>query len=256
MTHSHRSIMGLIALLGAATAAALALPTTAAAGSAPTREYSVTIYNLNHGQPLSPPVIATHAGRGVIFSSGRPATYGLQQISENGDSKPLQNELAWWRYYRWVSQYTAADKPLVPAGTPAAAMFGRSVTLRIMAGRGYNRLSWASMIGCSNDGFTGVDGLHLPQVAGQTTGTYTWGYDAGTERNTEAFKDIPQGCQGAIGAKSPFGTMGTNMSNGALWEGRSVGYHAGILGASNDGLTPAVHGWSGAAGYISVTALS
>ena len=58
------------------------------------RLYRITIQNLTGGQPLTPPVIATHE-RGVrIFRVGGEATAEVQAIAENGNNIPLLNTLA------------------------------------------------------------------------------------------------------------------------------------------------------------------
>jgi hypothetical protein len=46
------------------------------------------------------------------------------------------------------------------------------------------------MLICTNDGFTGSDGLRLPSKLGQSAMYYMAAYDAGSEINTEDFADI------------------------------------------------------------------
>jgi hypothetical protein len=59
------------------------------APSAFAREYEVTITDLTSGQPLTPPVVATHRGRHAILEIGQPASVGVREIAENGNSAPL-----------------------------------------------------------------------------------------------------------------------------------------------------------------------
>jgi hypothetical protein len=47
-------------------------------------------------------------------------------------------------------------------------MFGDSVTLTVDADEGAKFLSFASMLICTNDGFTGVNSLRLPKDVGET----------------------------------------------------------------------------------------
>ncbi|MGH2547258.1 MAG: spondin domain-containing protein, partial [Actinomycetota bacterium] len=61
----------LAAALAAMAVAAVASP--APAGQ-PLRTYEVTITNLTSGQPLTPPVVATHNGGLHVFEVGEPAT--------------------------------------------------------------------------------------------------------------------------------------------------------------------------------------
>jgi hypothetical protein len=94
-----------------------------------------------------------------------------------------------------VSDSVAAAAPLVPAGLPGSAMFDDSVTLTVTASEGAKFLSLASMLICTNDGFTGVDSLRLPRDVGDAVVVRSAGYDAGTEQNTEDFADIVPPCQ-------------------------------------------------------------
>jgi hypothetical protein len=128
-------------------------------------------------------------------------------------------------------------------------MFDDSVTLTITADRGTKFLSYVSMLICSNDGFTGLDALQLPEAVGDTLIAYGAGYDAGTEINTEDFADIVPPCQGLIGVSSD--DAGTGMSNPALAEGGVIMHHAGILGGND--LVPEIHGWDDPVIRVTVT---
>jgi hypothetical protein len=105
------------------------------------------------------------------------------------------------------------------------------------------------MLICTNDGFTGVDGVRLPK-SGRTVTFMTAGYDAGTEINTEDFADIVPPCQGLMGVSS--GEPGTGTSNPALAEGGVIMHHEGIQGGSD--LVPAVHGWRDPVARITISA--
>jgi hypothetical protein len=122
------------------------------------------------------------------------------------------------------------------------------VTLTIDARRKAKRLSWVSMLICTNDGLTGVDSLKLPREVGKSKGRRTNGYDAHTEINTEDYADIVPPCQGLIGDSS--GEPGTGVSNPALAEGGVIAHHEGILGGSD--LDPAIHGWTDPVARIKV----
>jgi hypothetical protein len=125
------------------------------------------------------------------------------------------------------------------------------MTFTIRADKGAHRLSWASMLICTNDGFTGVNSLSLPKKAGDSVTALTAGYDAGTELNTEDFADIVPPCQGLIGVSS--GEPGTGDSNPALAEGGLIHHHPGIRGGAD--LLPAIHGWTDPVARIDVTAI-
>ena len=219
-----------------AAAAVLATGSTALA-DAPAATYDVTITNLTGGQPLTPPVVATHRAASGMFAVGHQASFALKEIAENGNLAPMIAQLDSDKH---VSDSGAAAAPLVPAGLPGSTMFGDSVTLTVTASEGAKFLSFASMLICTNDGFTGVDSLRLPKDVGELVTVESNGYDAGTELNTEDFADIVPPCQGLVGVSS--GEAGTGTSNPALAEGGVIHHHAGIVGGAD--LVPAVHGWS------------
>jgi Spondin_N len=233
------------ALAGAVAAGAfLALGATASAG-APVATYEVTITDLTGGQPLTPPVVAAHRAATRVFRVGQPASFALKEIAENGNLAPMIAQLDADKH---VADFTAAAAPLVPEGLPGSAMFGDSVTLTMTATKGAKFLSFASMLICTNDGFTGVDSLRLPKRVGDTVTARSAGYDAGTERNTEDFADIVPPCQGLVGVSS--GEPGTGMSNPVLAEGGVIHHHPGIAGGAD--LVPAVHGWTDPVAEITV----
>lgn len=209
--------------------------------------YEVTITNLTSGQPLTPPVVATHRRPLEVFEVGEDASFEVKEIAENGNNGPLLSALGSDKHVYEVLQ--AGTGPLVPAGTPGAALFPDSVTFTISAEDGAKYLSFVAMLVCTNDGFTGVDGVRLPKKVGQSVITYTAGYDAGTEINTEDFADIVPPCQGLIGISS--GEPGAGASNPALAEGGVIMHHLGIQGGAD--LVPGVHGWTDPVAKIEIT---
>jgi Spondin_N len=223
--------------LAAAVAALTVLAVAPAADAKRADTFEVTFTDLTGGQPLTPPVAATHRGKNELFRVGRAASFGLKEIAENGNNAPMLSTLAADDDVFDVVE--APGGPLVPAGSPGDAMFGQSTTFSIEAERGARFLSLASMLICTNDGFTGVNALKLPSRVCDSVTVETAGYDAGTELNTEDFADIVPPCQGLIGVSS--GEPGTGASNPALAEGGVIRHHAGIAGIAD--LVPAVHGW-------------
>lgn len=219
-----------------------------AAGATPgdARTYRVTVTNLTEGQPLTPVLFATHRASADVFTVGSSASFGVKEIAENGNLAPLAEALG---ATSGVSQVLMGDVPIVPEGTPGSVIFPDSVTFEISGDRGARRLSWVSMLICTNDGFTGLDSLELPQHVGDSVTVGTAGYDAGTEINTEDFADIVPPCQGLIGVSS--GESGTGTSNPALAEGGVIHHHEGIAGGAD--LLPEVHGWDVNAPVAEVT---
>jgi hypothetical protein len=240
-----------ISALAATLAAATVFLATAslAAADAPVATYEVTITDLTAGQPLTPPIVATHRAATSMFTVGQPASFALKEIAENGNLAPMISQVESDKH---VADSAAASAPLVPAGLPGSAMFGDSVTLTVSASEGAKFLSFASMLICTNDGFTGVDSLRLPKDVGDAVIVRSAGYDAGTELNTEDFADIVPPCQGLVGVSS--GEPGTGTSNPALAEGGVIHHHPGIVGGAD--LLPAVHGWTDPVAEITVERVS
>lgn len=179
--------------------------------------YRITIANHTSGQGFSPPVIAVNPEPVHPFMLGAAASAGVQNVAENGDNSVLAEE--------WMNagvQTVIVLSELVLPGT--------STTVEFEAPKnGY--VSWCSMLGVTNDGFTcAMDAL--PKKL-QTTGGDGYAYDAGTEVNTETAADV-------LG----LGGMGHTDENGVVQQ------HAGVVGDAD--LDPATHGWDGAVSYFSV----
>ncbi|HYZ14452.1 MAG TPA: spondin domain-containing protein [Actinomycetota bacterium] len=213
-----------------------ALATPSAGAPVDLRTYRVTVTNLTAGQPLTPVLFATHNASADVFTIGAPASFGVKEIAENGNLAPLAESL---EAAGRVSEVFVGGMPIVPEGLPGSALFPDSVTFEISGELGAHRLSWVSMLICTNDGFTGLDSLKLPAHIGDQVTAATVGYDAGTENNTEDFADIVPPCQALVGVSS--GEPGTGTSNPALAEGGVIHHHDGIAGGSD--LLPEVHGW-------------
>lgn len=213
---------------------ALTLLVPELARSAGGKTYKVTITNLTAGQPFSPPVLVTHSKRTKIFTVGQSASEGIQAIAENGNNGPL---LAALGDDANVHQVVEGMAPLVPANDPGGTGFGNSATFEITAHGRARFLSFANMLICTNDGFTGLDSVSLPR---HKMTVYSAGYDARTEANTEDFADIVPPCQGLIGVSSD--DPGTGTTNPGLAEDGIIIPHAGIIGGID--LLPGVHGWS------------
>ena len=230
---------------GVAALGALVVAPSAIAGE---REYDVTITDETSGQPLTPPLVATHHGKHAVFDVGQPASVGVREIAENGNSAPLLAFLAADPLDQFAGFAESGTGPLVPAGVPGDGMFDQSATLTVEADRKANRLSWVSMLICTNDGFTGVDGLKLPGAIGKSTSAQTNSYDAFTERNTEDYANMVPPCQGLI-LDTPV-EPGTGVSDPALAEGGVITHHGGIEGGAD--LTTELHGWEDPVATIEV----
>ena len=195
-------------------------------------EYEVTVYNLTSGQPLTPPTLATHLNDVSLFTVGEAASFELKEIAENGNLDPMVAALS--------SNEGVRELVIASAGDPPPILPGAAVTTTISTYRGAHFLSFASMLVCTNDGFTGIDSVPLPTRVGQELEVYTDAYDAGTEINTEDFADIVPPCQGLVGVSSD--DEGTGASNPALAENGVIAHHAGVAGTDDLQVSP--HGWA------------
>lgn len=214
------------------------------------RTYRVTVLNITDGQPFTPPFLVTHRRAVDVFTVGAKASNGVQQIAENGDLSLLKSSL---ESRRRVGEVVTGDVPIVPFGSVGQTDLGfsNSYTTTIMAPRHMRRITWLSMLICTNDGFTGVDSLRLPRHVGDAKSRFTSAYDAGTERNTERFADMVPPCQALIGVT---GDPGTGMSNPALATNGRIHHHRGISGRGD--LLPDVHGWTNPVGQIVIQRIS
>jgi Spondin_N len=228
--------VGAGAVIAVAGVLALAAP---AGADRPAHTFRVTISGLLSGQPFTPPVVAIHNGTNVMFDVGRRASFGIKEIAENGNLAPELSALA--ADHRVSASLQAPGGPLVPPNTPGAAQFDNSTTFDITADHGAHRLSFAMMLICTNDGFTGANGLELPRRIGASVAARTQAYDSHTEVNTEDLGDLVPPCQDLIGVRSALGLPGTGQSDPVLREQGVISHHTGITGRRD--LLPNVHGW-------------
>jgi len=242
------------AVIAGACVGAVAAPAVADAAVA---DYRISITNVTSGQPMSPPIVATHKSQGALWHVSDPASTGVREIAENGNNGPMLDDLRLRRIrgsiydYQQLTSSPMLPGPLVPAGRPGSATFPASVTGRIRADlRTAPRLSFVSMLVCTNDGFTGVDGVRLPRKRGRSISVNAIAYETRTERNTEVFADIMPPCQGLIGPRSPSGAPGSATSNPSLAETGVIIPHGGITGGAE--LDRSVHGWGNPVSKITI----
>ena len=192
-----------------------------------TRVYEVTIENLTTGQPFSPGVVVTHTKKESVFRVGEFASEGIRLIAENGEPSVAEAELSG---EPGVHEVVATTAPIHRIGGPGPS----ALTVQITARANFNRLSLAVMLICTNDAFTGLDGVKLPGGFEPETHDAV-AYDAGTEANDELYTSIVDPC-GAIGpvAVPPDGNNRTPTSD-------VIAPHPGIAGVGD--LDPASHGW-------------
>ena len=203
-------------------------------------EYDVAIRNTSRGQPFTPPLTVTHNEYVDLFTVGTAASFGIKEIAENGNLTPLVEALS--------NDPNVSDLVVAVAGDPPPLLPRQTVKFRITADADSRYLSFASMLICTNDGFTGLDSIELPKHIGDQVRFGLRGYDAGTEINTEDFADIVPPCQGLVGITSE--DEGTGESNPALAENSVVKVHPNVQGG--DDLVPKVHGWREPVGKVRI----
>jgi len=222
----------------AITAIAVMLAVVSVAGipesnAAKTKMCEVTITNLTPGQPITPPLLVTHAKDAGFFTVGEMANNGIQQLAENGNPEPLVEML---QDKSGIVDIVQGTVPLIPANDPGNTGLSHSETFVVSSEGNMRYLSFASMLVCTNDGFAGIDSVKLPIK--QWT-VYAEAYDARTEMNTEDFADMVPPCQDAIGVTSD--DEGTGASNPAIAEDGVIIPHPGIMGGED--LLENVHAW-------------
>ncbi len=233
-----------LSTIAAAIALMPVLGITTSHASPPIKTYDITITNLTSGQPLTPPVVATHRRRADLFEVGEPASFEVKEIAENGNVTPLADALG--------ADKHVFESKVVPSPTgPGPIMHdGGTLNFQITASPPAKYLSFVSMLICTNDGFTGLDSERLPKKVGDSVTVLTAAYDAGTEINTEDFADIVPPCQGLVGVMS--GDAGTGTSDPALAEGGVITHHLGVMGNIDDLLLDP-HGWTDPVASVVVT---
>jgi len=213
------------------TAGAIAL-TPAAMADNQDRMYRVTVQDATLGQPLSPPVIATHTNEFQLFELGPVPTmgdddydlyFGLAAVAETGYP------------FRLLAEVSASDGVWDAVALPPVLHPGESNSTIISASGDAKYLSVASMLGRTNDGFWALRGVALPRGIGDTARYFANGYDAGSEANAESDSTVG-------GADGDDGDSGFGINDGS-----GEGYifvHAGIHGVGGmGGLDPAEYDW-------------
>jgi len=207
--------------------------------------YRVTFLNLTGGQPYSPPVAATHHKDLRVFEVGKLASDEVAAIAVDGDQIPLFNRL---RGARGVTEVIDIGRPITPRGI-VRGVFTDSVTFDIKARPG-DKLSFVTMLICTNDGFTGLDAVELPNRGAEAY--LVNGYDAGRENNTEQSQDIVDPCSGLGPVTLDGDPDGNNDATVATHPRQRIRHHAGIQGIGDLGN---LHEWVGPVAIVVVVKL-
>ncbi len=220
------------------------------------RRYRVTVANLTDGQFFTPAAVAIHDPSVEVFAVGDPANEATREIAENGNLGPLAELIETTDEIRAAA---VGDAPLVPSGDPGDTGFSYTTELELAVSgeRGPpqdtpagepNYLSFIAMLIATNDGFTGLDTVALPEAVNQSHTYFAASYDAGTEENTERWADIVPPAQALSGMEAD--APGTAEPQPELDEDGVVAPHPGISGDGD--LDPEFFDWDDPVALVQV----
>jgi hypothetical protein len=200
--------------------------------------YRVTVTNTTGAlQPLTPAAVALHNRAADVFEVGTAASEAVERVAESGDVPFLVSAL---EEVNQVFDVGVAFGTVEGENGPILPEASGSVEIQGPAGKGM-RLSVVSMLVCSNDGFTGLDAMELPEKVGETTTYMSDGYDAGTEQNTEAKGDLVPPCVEATTGEGG----GTGADQPPVAEDDVIRHHPGISSATEgDDILGETHQWT------------
>ena len=162
------------------------MPVVAQPEAPTTAVYEVSLVNVTAGQPLSPLLAIVHNDGFQVFKVGDAASVALENIAEGGNVAPL------------TALVNDSKSVITSAAGPAAPLLpgaGNSVKVNLtvpLTSLSTARLSFAVMLGNTNDGFTGLNAEAISDLAVNAGRTIDLiGYDAGTELNTESADTVP-----------------------------------------------------------------
>jgi len=153
------------------------------------RSYQVNLTNLTHNQPMSPLAVILHNQDFRAWSTGMPASDGIERLAEGGDSSMLLEVEAG----STANTTTAMGSGLIlPGNTDSVTITGKI--------RGSISLSIASMLVNTNDGFTGASAVDVSSLRFDEPLTlFVHAWDAGTEANDELAANLPGPAGGGEG---------------------------------------------------------
>lgn len=179
-----------------------------------TATYRVSLTNITHNQPISPPAVILHTGGYTAWRLGEAVSEAMEQLAEAGDPNDLVSEAS---ANPNVLGFTAGSGVIVPGAEDNFDISVESSTL--------TRVSIATMLVNTNDAFSGIDDQPLGALAVGSSITFTVpAYDAGTEANSEDAASVPGPAAGGEGFNA--------LRNDVDW----VRVHPGVI-SSEDGLT-------------------
>ncbi|MEM7217047.1 MAG: spondin domain-containing protein [Pseudomonadota bacterium] len=147
-----------------------------------TARFEVTGTNLTSGQSLSRLAVVAHGPGYEMFTIGEPATLGLESLAEGGGTADLLGEAD---AESSVLATASGDLPFDPGASSTLSFTIETLDTDL-------RLSLATMLENTNDGFAGVRDIVIGDMdAGAIRKIYAVAYDAGTEADTETADTVP-----------------------------------------------------------------
>lgn len=233
--HSHNTSSSI-----ASSMSSMSSSSSISSSSTPTTKFSITVTNLTAGQPLSPTAIVLHKPNFKAFEVGMAASVELERIAESGNPDPFLADAA---TNTAVFASTKANGG-IPPGMTATIMIEAQVADANML-----RLTALSMLGNTNDGFTGLNGIDISKIAiGDSMVIDTISYDAGTEKNTESAATVPGPAAGGEG----FNPSRDDSPN-------TVAMHSGVLtkdDGNQDSALTSINRWDNPVARITITRLA
>ncbi|MCI0352363.1 MAG: spondin domain-containing protein [Acidobacteriales bacterium] len=194
--------------------------------------FEVTITNLTRGQVFTPIFAASHKAGVSFFMAGQPSSVALEILAEGGDTVPIKAEFS----------ANPKVKDVVDSGAPLPP--GRSVTLVLKTGGGFDHISLGAMLVPTNDGFFALNGVAGP-LGNHTIVLFSPAYDAGGEDNDELCGHIPG---------PPTVCSGEGFNPSRAGDVNFVHIHAGIHGVGD--LNAATYDWRNPVARIAIRRLT
>jgi hypothetical protein len=181
-----------------------------------------------------------------MFQVGQLATDELAAIAQDGDELPMFNL---FDGAPGVTQVVDVGRPLTTHGKVVGS-FTDTVQFEIRANP-HDRLSLATMLICTNDGFLGLDAVKLPKQGSEAF--FLNGYDAGREQNTEQSVDLVDPCSALGPTVLPGDPDGNEDAAVATIPADVIHHHPNIQG--NGELSVAQHGWTDPVAKVTIERL-
>lgn len=235
--HPHASSSSLTS-----SASSMLSSSSASSSSTPVTKFSITVTNLTAGQPLSPTAVVLHTSNFKAFEVGMAASVELEKIAESGNADPFLADAA---TNTSIFASTKASNG-IPPGMTATIMIEAQIA---DANTSMLRFTALSMLGNTNDGFTGLNGIDISKIAiGDSMVIDTISYDAGTEKNTESTVTVP----GPAAEGEGFNPMRDDSPS-------TVAMHSGVLtkdDSNPDSALTSINRWDNPVARITITHLA